>query len=76
MLEVQTTIFTSIETILKRRDGAEVAVTLDSDLNEDLDLDSLELAELSAILEDEFGRDPYTEEVIPRTVAEIVSFYG
>ncbi|HZC73367.1 MAG TPA: hypothetical protein VE442_21910 [Jatrophihabitans sp.] len=38
-------------------------------------LDSLETAELSAILEDEFGRDPFNTETMPQTVGDIVDFY-
>ncbi|WP_375000998.1 phosphopantetheine-binding protein [Aeromicrobium sp. CTD01-1L150] len=39
-------------------------------------LDSLETAELSAILEDEFGSDPYSAGDMPQTVAEIQAFYA
>lgn len=38
-------------------------------------LDSLETAELSAVLEDEFGTDPYSEGQMPQTLAEIIAFY-
>jgi acyl carrier protein len=39
-------------------------------------LDSLETAELSALLEDEFGSDPFSESAeMPQTVGEILSFY-
>jgi acyl carrier protein len=39
-------------------------------------LDSLETAELSALLEDEFGSDPFNDTVdLPQTVGEILSFY-
>jgi hypothetical protein len=38
-------------------------------------MDSLELSELSAALEDDLGSDPYTEGLIPETVGELVSFY-
>lgn len=38
-------------------------------------LDSLEAAELSAILEDEYGRDPFTSDTMPRTVGELIHFY-
>ncbi len=38
-------------------------------------LDSLEAAELSAVLEDEFGTDPFQSEVMPETLADIVAFY-
>jgi acyl carrier protein len=51
-------------------------VTIDAHLHDDLDLDSLELAELSVLLEDNLGRDPYTEGIVPNTVGEIVAFYG
>ena len=37
-------------------------------------LDSLETAELSALLEDEYGTDPFTE-TLPQTVGEIFAFY-
>ena len=39
-------------------------------------LDSLETAELSALLEDEFGSDPFSAcEEMPQTVGDILSFY-
>jgi len=41
-----------------------------------LGLDSLEAAELSAVLEDEFGTDPFSAGgEMPETVGEIVAFY-
>lgn len=39
-------------------------------------LDSLETAELSAVLEDEFGRDPFTADTMPQTVGDILDFFG
>lgn len=43
---------------------------------EGLGLDSLEAAELSATLEDEFGSDPWSAgDEMPETVGEIVAFY-
>jgi acyl carrier protein len=39
-------------------------------------LDSLETAELSAVLEDEFGTDPFQSEPMPQTVGDILAFYG
>jgi acyl carrier protein len=42
---------------------------------EGLGLDSVEAAELSAILEDEFGTDPFSDGDVPETVGDIVSFY-
>jgi acyl carrier protein len=39
-------------------------------------LDSLETAELSAVLEDEFGTDPFSaSEQMPQTVGDILDFY-
>ena len=54
---------------------ASVAIKPEAKLSEELSLDSLELAELSAALEDDLGSDPYTEGLIPETVAELVGFY-
>ena len=39
-------------------------------------LDSLETAELSAILEDELGSDPFSEADMPETVGDILAFYA
>jgi acyl carrier protein len=38
-------------------------------------LDSLESAELSAVLEDELGTDPFTADEMPQTLRDILSFY-
>jgi acyl carrier protein len=38
-------------------------------------LDSLEVAELSALLEDEYGSDPFTADTMPQTVGDILAFY-
>jgi len=38
-------------------------------------LDSLETAELSALLEDEHGRDPFSAGEMPQTVGAIEAFY-
>ncbi len=42
---------------------------------EGIGLDSLETAELSAVLEDEFGNDPFQSEPMPQTVGDIIGFY-
>ena len=65
----------AIKILLSRRDGAVPEVTPAARLQDDLDLDSLELAELSVMLEDNLGRDPYTEGIVPSTVGEIAAFY-
>jgi acyl carrier protein len=38
-------------------------------------LDSLQTAELSVTLEDELGRDPFSEGEMPQSVGEIIAFY-
>jgi acyl carrier protein len=43
---------------------------------EGIGLDSLETAELSAVLEDELGTDPFTSEPMPQTLGDILAFYG
>ncbi|WP_235737222.1 phosphopantetheine-binding protein [Nocardioides alcanivorans] len=42
---------------------------------EGVGLDSLETAELSALLEDELGSDPFSTGDLPQTLAEIQTFY-
>jgi acyl carrier protein len=50
--------------------------TEDTQLHADgLGLDSLETAELSVMLEETFGVDPFTAEELPTTVGGIFEFY-
>ena len=52
-------------------------VGLDTPLFADgIGLDSLETAELSAVLEDELGQDPFSEGDMPQTLAAVLDFYG
>ncbi len=60
MLDPQTTIIDTVRSLLRRRSADEEKLSLDADLWDDLGLDSLEVAELSATLEDKLGRDPYS----------------
>lgn len=69
------TILAVIGELLERRGAGSVEITPESELSAQLGLDSLELAELSAALEDDLGRDPYTEGLVPETIAELVAFY-
>ncbi|MFL6023210.1 MAG: acyl carrier protein [Marmoricola sp.] len=39
-------------------------------------LDSLDAAELSAVLEDELGSSPFDASEMPETVGAIIAFYG
>jgi acyl carrier protein len=51
-------------------------VELDTPLYADgVGLDSLESAELSALLEDELGSDPFTAVEMPQTMRDILAFY-
>ncbi|WP_188111227.1 phosphopantetheine-binding protein [Nocardioides antri] len=73
---MQSTIVTVIEQLLERSNKSDIQVSLDSPIHGDgLGLDSLETAELSAILEDEFGTDPFGAGLMPETVAEIADYY-
>ncbi len=69
--EVETTILSFLERVGKLK---ELTPEL-SLFAEGLDLDSLETAELSALLEDELGTDPFQQEEMPQTVGEIFAFY-
>lgn len=77
MDEVQVKVITIISSLLERADKPAVDVTPESQIHGDgLGLDSLESAELSALLEDEFGTDPFSAGLMPETVGEIVAFYA
>lgn len=79
MTATDASIIKLVQELLERMDKAEgVEVTLDSTLHgeDGLGLDSLDTAELSATLEDEFGSDPFAAGLMPETIAEIVAFYA
>ena len=67
----------TIESFILRAKGLE-SVDLDAPLytEEGIGLDSLETAELSATLEDEYGHDPYSTDLLPATVREILDYYA
>jgi acyl carrier protein len=76
MTDVQSSILEMIQSLLERTDKGDIAVSMDTLIHGDgLGLDSLETAELSAVLEDEFGTDPFGAGLMPETVAEIIEFY-
>ena len=75
-IDAERTVFDTIHELLERRGAHDVQVTAESKLTADLELDSLELAELSAVLEDELGHDPYSEGIVPETVGELIAFYN
>jgi acyl carrier protein len=75
MPDAETTVQKTIRSLLKRRKKRDVEFDRNADLYEDLGLDSLEVAELSATLEDDLGSDPYSQGETPRTVGEVLDFY-
>jgi acyl carrier protein len=75
MPDAEKTVLKTIRSLLRRRDGADVDVRLDAQLYEDLMLDSLDVAEISSVLEDDLGTDPYSNGLVPRTVGEVIDFY-
>ncbi len=42
----------------------------------DLEMDSLEIAELAGVLSDEFGSEPFSDGNFPETIAELAAFYN
>jgi len=76
--QIRAVITRFLETANKSADGMSDGTGLYAD---GLELDSLEAAELSALLEDEFGSDPFSTalaagDAMPETVGDIVAFYG
>ena len=72
----RTTVLDTIYRLLRQRGATDVVVRDDCRLNADLGMDSLELAELSAVLEDELGDEPFSAGIVPETVAELLAYYG
>jgi acyl carrier protein len=66
----------TVRSFLTRTKKRNKTVRLDTSLySEGLGLDSLETAELSAVLEDELGSDPFSNGDLPETVGDLVEFY-
>jgi acyl carrier protein len=68
-----------IREFLERSNRGHVLATPETRLHGDdnaLNLDSLETAELSAILEDSLGFDPFSVGLLPRTIGDILAFYA
>ncbi len=67
----------AIRSLLGRAKKRNTGIELDTSLySEGLGLDSLETAELSAVLEDELGSDPFSNGgELPQTVGDIVDYY-
>jgi acyl carrier protein len=73
----QSTARAVISQFLKRSNKGQDGMTDETGLwGDGLGLDSLEAAELSAMLEDEFGSDPFSAGgEMPERVGDIVAFY-
>ena len=66
----------TIRSFLARTGKPVDALTADLPLYTDgIGLDSLETAELSAVLEDTHGSDPFQSDTMPQTVGDILRFY-
>lgn len=79
MADAKAVVMETIDRLLNERgedSEPRPVVSLQSDLFEDLGMDSMEIAELSAILEDTFGSDPYTEGLMPATVQDLIAYFG
>jgi len=74
----QNTVRAIVDEFLKRVDKSVDVLTDDMGLwGDGLGLDSLEAAELSAMLEDELGTDPFSAGgEMPESVGDILAFYG
>lgn len=70
--DVEGTVRSFLGRIKKRKSGIDLDTSLYA---EGIGLDSLETAELSAVLEDELGRDPFSEGAMPETIGDIVAYY-
>ena len=65
----------TLDRFLARADK-EIAYDRDTSLYADgLGLDSLETAELSSMLEDDLGSDPFSAGIMAQTVGELYDFY-
>jgi acyl carrier protein len=70
--DAASTVRSFVARVKKRKKSVELDVSLYS---EGIGLDSLDVAELSAVLEDEFGLDPFSNGLMPETIGDIVAFY-
>lgn len=74
MPDTEQTVFDAIRRLMRRKQ-IEAEVSIDANIYDDLGLDSLDVAELSAILEDHLGSDPYNAGLNPLTAGAIIAWY-
>ena len=66
-----------IRPFLERRNSSITEISMETSLYQDgLGMDSLDAAEFSVLLESAFGTDPYSAGNFPRTVGDVIRFYG
>lgn len=70
--DIEQTVVAFLTRVKKIRDDFNPDMPLYAD---GVGLDSLETAELSALLEDNHGSDPFTSGTMPQTLSEILGFY-
>ena len=75
MPDTHSLVLDTVRDLVRRRHGEDRPIDLDADLFDDLELDSLDVAELSAVLEEQKGTDPYSQGEVARTVREVLGFY-
>ena len=75
MSDTESLVFDTVRDLVRRRHGEDRPVGPDADLFDDLELDSLDVAELSAVLEDHRGTDPYSQGTVARTIRQVLEFY-
>lgn len=71
----QTAVLETIQVFLRRANKESDVDVGTSLFGDGIGLDSLETAELSALLEDEHGVDPFSAGEVPQTVGGILAFY-
>lgn len=71
--DIEQTVIAFLTRTQKMRDDFSTDMPLYAD---GVGLDSLETAELSAVLEDEHGTDPFSSSTMPQTLSDIQAFYG
>lgn len=75
-MSVESEIIDTIRKILLHQGLPESEIDVSMPLyDEGVGLDSMCVAELSAVLEKKYGQDPYTSGLLPETVRDLVEFY-
>jgi acyl carrier protein len=76
-IDINDAVLKAIKTVLEQKqESTKIKADKELSLTQDLGFNSLDLAQFSALLEDTFGVDPYTEGEVPQTLKEVVSYYN